>query len=305
MGRAVGGRPRGRSAPPRAPWPSCAVQAGESLSGASGRIGGVPPTKAGEGPAGGQRNPWAGGPVQERGCRSQEVTRHRGFLAGGCPSKLAQFSQDKLVDTGNKSFRWLGLDSGRTSAVRLTAVFGCLPETDGAVFRILTEAEGPTEDAAVPLELVFHLPAGYPSCAPGVSVNSERLTRAQRAALREQLLERARSLPPQPMVHELVLWARQHLGRVLAQTGPGAGPRPSAASAAGDEGLWMALLRLDHMRARTRYVKAVRQWASDAGLTGRLMFAGRAILLLLQGRRGAVKVQLAHCRLCLRRLQCL
>ncbi|KAM5293879.1 RWD domain-containing protein 3 isoform 1-T1 [Glossophaga mutica] len=192
-------------------------------------------------------------------------------------------------------------------------------ETDGAVFRILTEAEGPTEDAAVPLELVFHLPAGYPSCAPGISVNSERLTRAQCAAVREKLLERAQGLPSEPMVHQLVLWVQQHLRRILAPTGPGAGPHPSAAgphpsaagphpsaagphpsaaSAPGDEGLWMALLRLDHMRARTRYVKAVRQWASDLGLTGRLMFLGKAILLVLQGRRGAIKEYLVLQRTC-------
>ncbi|XP_045672829.1 RWD domain-containing protein 3 [Phyllostomus hastatus] len=184
-------------------------------------------------------------------------------------------------------------------------------ETDGAVLRILTEAEGPAEDAAVPLELVFHLPAGYPLCAPGVSVGSERLTRAQRAAVREQLLERARSLPAEPMVHQLVLWAQQHLGRILAQTGAGAGPGPgpgpcpsagsacpSAESATGDEGLWMALLRLDHMRARARYVKAVRQWAADLGLTGRLMFLGRVILLLLQGRRGDIKEYLVLQKTC-------
>ncbi|XP_037008975.2 RWD domain-containing protein 3 [Artibeus jamaicensis] len=173
-------------------------------------------------------------------------------------------------------------------------------ETDGTVFRILTEAEGPTEHVAVPLELVFHLPAGYPSCAPGISVSSERLTRAQRAAVREELLERAQSLPAEPMVHQLVLWAQQHLGRILTQTGlgPGPGPRPSSTTGQGDEGLWMALLRLDHMRARTRYVKALRQWASDLGLTGRLVFLGKAILLLLQGRREDIKEYLVLQKTC-------
>ena len=148
------------------------------------------------------------------------------------------------------------------------------------------------EDAAVPLELVFHFPAGYPSCAPGISVSSNRLTRAQCAAVRGELLERAQSLLAEPMVHQLVLWVQQHLRHILAQPGLGGGPGPcsSAASETGDEALWMALLRLDHMRARSRYVKTVQQWASDLGLTGRLMFLGKAILLLLQGRRDDIKV---------------
>ena len=154
------------------------------------------------------------------------------------------------------------------------------------------EAEGLMEDAAVPLELVFHFPAGYPSCAPGISVSSNRLTRAQCAAVRGELLERAQSLLAEPMVHQLVLWVQQHLRHILAQPGLGGGPGPcpSAASETGDEALWMALLRLDHMRARSRYVKTVQQWASDLGLTGRLMFLGKAILLLLQGRRDDIKV---------------
>ncbi|XP_054421072.1 RWD domain-containing protein 3 [Pteronotus mesoamericanus] len=173
-------------------------------------------------------------------------------------------------------------------------------ETDGAVLRILTEAEGPAEDAAVPLELVFHLPAGYPSCPPGVSVSSERLTRAQCGAVRERLLEHARSLLPEPMVHQLVLWLQQHLRHILAEAGAGGGPGqcPSAASATEDEGLWLALLHVDHMRAKSRYARAVRQWAAGLGLTGRLMLMGRVILILLQGRRDDIKEYLVLQKTC-------
>ncbi|XP_066209264.1 RWD domain-containing protein 3 isoform X1 [Saccopteryx leptura] len=189
--------------------------------------------------------------------------------------------------------------SAREELSALAAIF-CGPgewevlscsETDGAVFRILTEARGLTE-ADVPLELVFHLPVGYPSCLPGISVRSERLTRAQRAAVREALLEQARSLLSEPMVHQLVLWAQQNLRHILAQPGSGGGPGegPSEApSGSGDEGPWLALLHLDHMRAKTRYVRAVRQWASALGLTGRLLFAGKVILILLQGLRDSIK----------------
>ncbi|KAM7054153.1 RWD domain-containing protein 3 isoform 2-T4 [Molossus nigricans] len=130
-------------------------------------------------------------------------------------------------------------------------------ESDGPVFRILTKAEGPT-DADTPLELVFHLPVGYPSCLPGVSVSSEHLTRAQRVAVRDTLLEQAQSLLSEPMVHQLVLWVQQNLRHILAQPGLGGGPgKCPAASIAGDEGPWMTLLHLDHMRAKNKYVKTV------------------------------------------------
>ncbi|XP_023604853.1 RWD domain-containing protein 3, partial [Myotis lucifugus] len=165
----------------------------------------------------------------------------------------------------------------------------CLPGTQGAVCRVLTKAEGPS-GADTPLELVFHLPAGYPACLPGVSVGSERLTRAQCAAVKDKLLEQAQGFLPEPMVHQLVVWVQQNLRHLLAAPGSGAGPGTCpAASATEAEGPWMTLLHLDHMRAKTRYVRTVRQWASALGLTGRLMFMGRVILLLLQGHRDRVK----------------
>ena len=52
----------------------------------------------------------------------------------------------------------------------------------------------------------------------------------------------------------------------------------------------MTLLHLDHMRAKAKYVKTVEKWASDLRLTGRLMFMGKIILILLQGDRNDIKV---------------
>ncbi|XP_031231170.1 RWD domain-containing protein 3 isoform X2 [Mastomys coucha] len=148
-------------------------------------------------------------------------------------------------------------------------------ETDGAVFRIHTTAEGLVGED-VPLELAFHLPAGYPLCLPGISVTSEHLTRAQCGAVKEKLLGEAGKLLSEPMVHELVLWIQQNLRRVLSQPETTSSDEKCTLpeSTTVDDGLWMTLLRLDHMRARTKYVKAVEKWASELRLMGRLMFMG-------------------------------
>ncbi|XP_053447009.1 RWD domain-containing protein 3 isoform X2 [Nycticebus coucang] len=163
-------------------------------------------------------------------------------------------------------------------------------ETDGTMFRIHTKAEG-FSDVDIPLELVFHLPVNYPLCLPGISVNSEHLTRAQCVAVKEKLLEQAENLLSEPMVHELVLWIQQNLGSVLTQPETGSGSEKCAfpTSTTVEDGLWMTLLHLDHMRAKTKYVKTVEKWASDLRLTGRLMFLGKIILILLQGDRSSIK----------------
>lgn len=183
--------------------------------------------------------------------------------------------------------------------MQLIIIFGCLPETDGTVCRILTKAEG-LMDADIPLELVFHLPVNYPSCLPGISVSSECLTRAQCVAVKEKLLEQAENLSSEPMVHELVLWIQQNLRHILNQpeTGSGSGKCTFAASMTADDGLWITLLHLDHMRAKTKYVKTVEKWASDLRLTGRLMFMGKIILILLQGDRNNIKEYLILQKTC-------
>ncbi|KAM5256737.1 RWD domain-containing protein 3 isoform 1-T1 [Ctenodactylus gundi] len=146
-------------------------------------------------------------------------------------------------------------------------------ETDGTVFRIRTKAEG-LMDADIPLELVFHLPVNYPLCLPVISVNSEHLTRAQCVTVKEKLLQYAENLLSEPMVHELVLWIQQNLRHIFLQPEAGGGSEKCtlAVSTTVDDGLWIALLHLDHMRARTKYIKTVEKWASDLRLTGRLMF---------------------------------
>ncbi|XP_007934318.1 RWD domain-containing protein 3 [Orycteropus afer afer] len=163
-------------------------------------------------------------------------------------------------------------------------------ETDGTVFRIHTKAGG-LMDVDVPLELVFHLPVTYPLCLPGISVNSEHLTRAQCATVKEKLLEQAENLLSEPMIHELVLWVQQNLRHVLNQpeTGSSSEKCTFPLSTTVDDELWVTLLHLDHMRAKTKYIKTVEKWTSDLRLTGRLMFMGKIILILLQGGRNNIK----------------
>lgn len=159
------------------------------------------------------------------------------------------------------------------------------------MFRIFTKAEGLAE-TEIPLELVFHLPINYPACLPGISVHSEHLTRAQCGFVKEKILAQAEKFLSEPMMHELILWTQQNLRHLLNQPAAGIGREKNTFTAGipADDALWMILLHVDHMRAKTNYVKTVERWASDLRLTGRLMFMGKLILILLQGDRHSIKV---------------
>ncbi|NXF97205.1 RWDD3 protein, partial [Eubucco bourcierii] len=161
-------------------------------------------------------------------------------------------------------------------------------ETHGITFRIQIHVR--ELDADVLLKLLFHLPVNYPSTLPEISVNSDQLTRAQCMDVKDKLLEQAKKHLSEPMVHELILWIQEHLKSVIKQSTPAGNEKALLSKGLSTEdGIWMLLLHLDHMRAKTKYVRTVEKWASDLGLTGRLMFMGKIILILLQGDRNNIK----------------
>ncbi|XP_030428077.1 RWD domain-containing protein 3 isoform X3 [Gopherus evgoodei] len=163
-------------------------------------------------------------------------------------------------------------------------------ETDGITLRIQTSVKG-LLDSDILLKLSFHLPISYPSSLPNISINSEQLTRAQCKDVKERLLEQAKRHLSEPMVHELVLWIQQNIKHIIGQSETSVCNEKCTLSRciSTEDGIWTILLHLDHMRAKTKYVKTVEKWTSDLRLTGRLMFMGKIILILLQGDRISIK----------------
>ncbi|XP_060088204.1 RWD domain-containing protein 3 isoform X2 [Heteronotia binoei] len=164
-------------------------------------------------------------------------------------------------------------------------------ETEGISFRIQTSVKGPLETDVL-LKLLFSLPINYPSTLPNISVHSEQLTRTQCMAMKERLLEEAKRHFSQPMVHELILWIQQNLKYIVEQdeTSACSGKSTLSTKATTDEGVSTVLLHLDHMRAKGKYVKTVEKWCADLRLTGRVMFMGKMIFILLQGDKSSIKV---------------
>ncbi|XP_031431130.1 RWD domain-containing protein 3 isoform X3 [Clupea harengus] len=145
----------------------------------------------------------------------------------------------------------------------------------GFVFRVKLLVEG------IPLNIIFHLSPEYPRCLPVISVSSEDLSRHQCQSIKESLIKKAVELQPDPMVHELLSWFKENSSGFMTVA-------TIAPTQKDEQGTWVALLHLDHMRAKTKYVKLIEKFTSELDLTGRL-FLGRIILILLQGARENIK----------------
>ncbi|XP_029947949.1 RWD domain-containing protein 3 isoform X2 [Salarias fasciatus] len=150
---------------------------------------------------------------------------------------------------------------------------------DGLIVQI--NCTGGGEDGLV--GLLFHLHPGYPSCPPDISVSSTALSRTQCQSVRQRLQERASELPPEPMVHQLVEFFQECVELTEGCRGAVEAMKPREQD---DE--WTAVLLLDHMRARNRYVGLLERWSQQLQLAGALLL-GQRILVILQGARHSVK----------------
>ncbi|XP_053363666.1 RWD domain-containing protein 3 isoform X1 [Clarias gariepinus] len=155
----------------------------------------------------------------------------------------------------------------------------------GLVYRIRTAID--TDSKTKTLDLTFHLPPLYPQTTPDISVTSSHFSRNHCQELKRAMLSKASTLPHEPMVHHLVTWLQHNFTDLV--TTPNSRGDCSSTADSNAEHTWMALLHLDHMRSKAKYIKLIEKWTSELGLTGRL-FVGRPILILLQGTKESIKL---------------
>lgn len=146
---------------------------------------------------------------------------------------------------------------------------------DGLTVQINTSVSGQSVCA------LFHLPPIYPLCPPDISISSSSFSRTQCQDLRQKLLQQASALPPEAMLHQLIE-SLQSLDVFESHRGAEPEVRPV------DQDEWIAVLSLDHIRSRNRYVSLLERWSKQLQLSGRLLL-GRNILVLLQGNRASIK----------------
>ncbi|XP_043941637.1 RWD domain-containing protein 3 [Protopterus annectens] len=165
-----------------------------------------------------------------------------------------------------------------------------MSEKNGITFRIQICVQSHLED--VHLKLTFYLQVSYPECQPDISVISEQLTRTQCFTIKEALLKKAASLLSEPMVHELVVWLQQNFNDIIEHSQKSICKEKESAHSSEtliSAGSWTVLLRLDHMRAKEKYIRTIKKWAFELKLSGKLMFMGKLILILLQGDKNSIK----------------
>ena len=147
------------------------------------------------------------------------------------------------------------------------------------------------------MSVTYVLDKDYPQVIPDVSVTSDGLTREICSKMKQDALKYIsdNSLVCQPMIMDVNMWLQQNMSKYFKTS-------ISSNAAAVDKTeraeLWYALLHLDHMRAKNKYIKTIEKWTSELGLTGHLIFSDKLILILLCGLRQNIKVRNGNSNTC-------
>nr|XP_054761213.1 RWD domain-containing protein 3-like [Lytechinus pictus] len=124
----------------------------------------------------------------------------------------------------------------------------------------------------------------YPKSLPAISLTSDLLTRKASDKMKTSLIEYANEhLCGEPMAMEIVEWIRLHFKEYANYENQQEMIPESQGTCV------TSLLRLDHMRAKGRYIKTLTSWCEELGIMGRIIFVERLILILLEGHQARVK----------------
>ena len=95
----------------------------------------------------------------------------------------------------------------------------------------------------------------------------------------------AKTLQGQEMVLELLSYVQESVNSLSVKI-----DIKCASDGKVTEEMWTSVLQLDHMRSKNKYVKTIEKWTGELHLTGRLIFIGKLILILIQGQLADIKV---------------
>ena len=134
------------------------------------------------------------------------------------------------------------------------------------------------------LNVTFTLSPSYPESPPLTSISSKDLSKQQCTEIKTHLDIFAQDFLNEPMLLQLISHVEANFENCIKDDCN----REVNISFSSEK--QMALLHLDHMRNRSKYVKTLLRWTEEFDLKGRLIFCGKLILILIQGDAENIKV---------------
>ena len=144
------------------------------------------------------------------------------------------------------------------------------------------------------VEMSVTLQLSYPRTLPEISLSCTEMTKKNLSSLREKMMEYATNLltsNPEPMIMDLTLWLQENAGLFCDKSASNRKRNDCRDNT-------ILLLKLDHMRNKSRYIKTIIRWVDELNLSGRVFLAGYLIFILLTGAAEDVREYLRRHKTC-------
>lgn len=145
------------------------------------------------------------------------------------------------------------------------------------------------------VEITIVLPLDYPEILPEISLSCADMSKKGLSSLRDKLKEYVKNMHTsnrEPMILNMAMWLQENASLFLDK------PELDKTLNCGSADDSILLLKLDHMRNKTRYIKTITRWIDELNLNGRLFFANHLILILLTGETNNVREYLRRHKTC-------
>lgn len=172
-------------------------------------------------------------------------------------------------------------------------VVKCHPEQD--LTGVANSSENGTATSSFSVEMTVSLQPDYPGTLPDISLSCMGMTKKSLSSLKSNLIEYASSLlttSSEAIIMDLTIWLQENARSFLDKV------ELNSKRKMPTESKFILLLKLDHMRNKSRYIRTIARWVDELKLTGRIFFAGYLIFLLLTGTAESVKEYLRRHKTC-------
>lgn len=171
---------------------------------------------------------------------------------------------------------------------------------DSAIFAVHFAINLKCEDnESSVIKMIVSLDENYPHDIPKLAVSSTNFSKKELSQILEQLVTFAQEIRGSPMILELATWLKQNA--TLIKSEQSHTPETKTTINKKDvrhEDRRLILLRVDHMRSKQRYCKIISNWVNELELSGRIIFHGHLILIILLGHKESVQKYLRLHRTC-------
>ncbi|XP_031574414.1 RWD domain-containing protein 3-like [Actinia tenebrosa] len=134
------------------------------------------------------------------------------------------------------------------------------------------------------IKMTVALSKDYPGVLPSISLSSYHFNKKEVALFTDKLHFYLKTLHPGPIIMDLAMWLQENSVHTSPQS------HESGDKSDDNEDInELVVVKLDHMRNRTCYLKTLTAWANDLDISIMVLFAHKLILLVFEGSSDHVK----------------